>query len=64
MGANGQFTSLPRESYNYFIADQNPGPGPYTFRITDIHGHVLTDSGIPFAEAAEQSGAAQFPACP
>ncbi|MBK7582680.1 MAG: hypothetical protein IPI67_21095 [Myxococcales bacterium] len=38
--------------------------GPYTFRVTDVYGQVLTDSGIVHAEATEVEGAAQFPACP
>lgn len=39
------------------------GPGPYTFRVTDLHGAVLTDSGIAFVEAGEVEGAARSPPC-
>lgn len=58
----GQWLSVPRTDYNYFV-QTNPGmgPGPYTFRVTDLYGHVLIDSGIGFVENGEVSGAAQFP---
>jgi expansin (peptidoglycan-binding protein) len=58
----GSFKTLPREMYNYFVAS-NPGmgPGPYTFRVTDVLGHVLTDTGIPLKVGQEVAGKAQFP---
>lgn len=32
---NGNWVSLVQQSYNYYVADNpDPGPGPYTFRIT------------------------------
>ena len=37
------------------------GPGPYTFRVTDSYGNVLTDSGIALKVAGEVAGSAQFP---
>jgi len=40
------------------------GPGPYTFRVTDVYDNVITDTGIPHQEAQEVPGASQFPACP
>ena len=40
------------------------GPGPYSFRVADVKGHVLTDQNIPLKVAAEVAGAAQFPGCP
>ncbi len=60
---NGQFISLPRESYNYFIANSGLGPGPYTFRITDVYGAVITESGVPFKANADvpSPGSKQFP---
>jgi hypothetical protein len=40
------------------------GDGPYTLRVTDVHGHVLQDSGIPGKlDNVDASGAGQFPAC-
>jgi expansin (peptidoglycan-binding protein) len=50
--------------YNYFVASSGIGPGPYTFRVTDMYGHVLTDTGIPLIERGVFYGAAQFPPAP
>jgi expansin (peptidoglycan-binding protein) len=57
----GAFKSIPRTDYNYFVEDQGMGSGPYTFRVTDIYGHVLQDGDIPFVEGGEIPGSAQFP---
>jgi expansin (peptidoglycan-binding protein) len=62
MDAGGQFQAVPREMYNYFVNPSGMGPGPYTFRVTDIYGHTLTDSGIPLLDNAPASGGQQFPA--
>jgi expansin (peptidoglycan-binding protein) len=62
---NGQWVVVPRASYNYFVqTDPGMGLGPYTFRVTDIYGNVLVDSGIPFIENGTLNGAAQFPPGP
>jgi len=60
-----QWVSVPRTSYNYFV-QTNPGmgPGPYQFRVTDMYGNVLTDTGIPHVENGTVNGANQFPAGP
>lgn len=58
--ADGSWQELPREEYNYFTLNQ-PGSGPYTFRVTDIYGHVLTDTNIPLSTASAVNGAANFP---
>jgi expansin (peptidoglycan-binding protein) len=56
---------VPRTSYNYFVqTDPGMGPGPYSFRVTDSYGNVLTDSGIPHVENGTVEGAAQFPPGP
>jgi expansin (peptidoglycan-binding protein) len=62
LNPGGQWVSLPRTSYNYFV-QTNPGmgAGPYALRVTDSYGAVLTDSGIPHTPGATQNGAAQFP---
>jgi expansin (peptidoglycan-binding protein) len=62
LNAGGQWVAVPRTDYNYFV-QTNPGmgPGPYTFRVTDSYGNVLTDSGIPHVENGTVSGSAQFP---
>ncbi len=60
-----QWVAVPRTSYNYFV-QTNPGmgPGPYTFRVTDSYGNVLSDSGIHHVENGTVSGAGQFPPGP
>jgi expansin (peptidoglycan-binding protein) len=60
----GKWVAVPRESYNYFVEASGMGPGPYSFRVADVKGHVLTDQNIPLKVAAEVAGAAQFPGCP
>jgi len=61
LAKNGQFKAVPREDYNYFVESSGMGPGPYTFRVTDSYGNVLTDSGIALKVAGEVDGNAQFP---
>ncbi len=63
--SDGQWISVPRTSYNYFVqTTPGMGPGPYSFRVTDVYGNVLTDSGIPHVENGTVNGAAQFPPGP
>jgi expansin (peptidoglycan-binding protein) len=59
------WVSVERKDYNYFV-QTNPGMGvgPYTFRVTDMYGNALTDSGIPFIENGTVNGAGQFPPGP
>lgn len=61
--SDGVWHDVPRVDYNYFIDDKGMGPGPYTFRVTDVEGGVVEDSGIPFVEAGDVPGKSQFPAC-
>lgn len=61
---NGTFVNVPRTSYNYFVQASGMGPGPYTFRITDVFGNVLVDNNIPLAPGAVTPGVAQFPQAP
>jgi len=60
----GVYTEVPRLRYNYFVETSGMGPGPYSFRITDINGAVLSDSGIIHMENASVPGSGQFPLCP
>ncbi len=58
----GQWVSVGRTSYNYFVqSGPGMGPGPYTFRVTDNYGNELIDSGIPHVEDGTVNGAKQFP---
>ena len=60
---DGQYVEVNRLEYSYFVADSGMGPGPYSFRVTDVKGQVVEDVGIPFVEAGDAPGAAQLPVC-
>ena len=57
----GAWTAVARETYNYFVYASGLGAGPYDLRVTDVLGHVLTDSGVPAKDNGDSPGAAQFP---
>ena len=59
----GAFVDVERLDYNYFVEPAGMGPGPYTFRITDVAGNTLEQSGIAHAEDSDVPGDAQLPAC-
>ncbi|MEW5847736.1 MAG: expansin EXLX1 family cellulose-binding protein [Myxococcota bacterium] len=62
---NGSYVGMPRESYNYFVASSGMGTAPYTIRVTDTLGNVLTETFPDLPENTELEGSAQFPAaCP
>jgi expansin (peptidoglycan-binding protein) len=46
--------SLARASYNYWIAPSGAGPGPFTVRLTDTHGHQATVPGIALSPGVTQ----------
>jgi expansin (peptidoglycan-binding protein) len=60
---DGVFTAVPREDYNYFVAESGFGPGPFTFRVTDVYGGVVIDAGIELGDAVTRHGASQLPPC-
>jgi len=64
LDGNGQWVSVARTEYNYFVERNGMGPGPFTFRVTDYYGNVLVDSGIPHLPEESVNGVAQFPAGP
>lgn len=59
----GAWRSLPRETYNYFIAEGGLGAGPLALRVTDVHGQVIADDAVPLGDDVEAAGDAQFPVC-
>jgi expansin len=59
----GAYKTLGRTNYNYFVEPSGMGAGPYTFRVTDIFGHALTDSGIVLRANGSVAGLTQFPLC-
>lgn len=64
MASGGVFKEAPRTDYNYFVESSGMGPGPYTFRVTDVFGQVIVDSGVLHVENGEVAGSAQFPPPP
>jgi expansin (peptidoglycan-binding protein) len=63
--AEGEWVTVPRTSWNYFVqTSPGMGPGPYTLRVTDIYGNVLTDHGIPHVAGGTVNGSGQFPPGP
>lgn len=63
LGGDGVFHEVPRLDYNYFVEAHGMGPGPFTFRVTDVEGHVLEDSGVPLLDDASFEGDGQFGVC-
>ena len=59
--AEGQFVSARRDAYDYFVHPM--GAGPYTFRITDVHGGRVIERDVRHRPAREVPGTVQFPAC-
>lgn len=60
LNKDGEFVEVPRRRYNYFESREF-GAGPYTFRITDIYGHVIVEENIPLVLDETVSGENQFP---
>ncbi len=58
--SGGAYVELPRQEYNYFVAQNGIGPGTVTVRITSIDGQVLTDTLPAPAPNLDAAGAAQF----
>lgn len=60
--SSGQYRWLNRESWNYWTGS-DAGGGPYSFRVTDIHGQVLVDHNIPLSPGQDVEGSGQFEPC-
>ncbi len=63
LGDDGEFHAVPRFEYNFFVEESGMGPGPFTFRVTDVTGAVVEDSGIPLLDDGDATGASQLAAC-
>lgn len=59
---NGSWVTLPRQEWNYFLAQDGLGRGPFTFRVTDVFGNQIVTGGVPLLDNATHPGGAQFPA--
>lgn len=60
---SGAWVKVSRVDYNFFVDSSGMGPGPYAFRVTDVYGQQLVDTGIALKVGASVSGAKQFPRC-
>lgn len=62
LDSSGEFITLPREQYNYFISS-DMGAGPFTFRITDIYGQIIIEEDIALQldDSVIVQGKNQFP---
>jgi expansin (peptidoglycan-binding protein) len=63
-GASGGYQAIARADYNYFVADKGLGAGPFSVRVTDVHGHVLDDAAIALGSDVTRAGSAQLATCP
>ncbi len=64
---SGDWVALDRVVDNFFVIPDGAIPEPYgalTFRVTDIYGNTITDSGIAVANDVKIPGSDQFPAAP
>ena len=52
--SGGGWYSLVRASYNYWVAQSGAGTGPFTVRLTDTQGHVVTVQGIALSPGVVQ----------
>ncbi len=63
LGNDGRYRELPRVDYNYFVASTGLGPGPLTFRISDIFGNSIEDGSIVLQPGQLVVSQGQFPLC-
>ncbi len=59
----GAYQDVAREQYNYFVAPEGLGDGPYDLRITDVYGDVVEEPAVPPGDAVVVEGTAQLPSC-
>ena len=59
------FTDLPRSIDNAFeFTSGSPIASPLSLRVSNVHGEVLDEPGIPYSIGAEVPGSGQFTPCP
>jgi expansin (peptidoglycan-binding protein) len=61
---DGEFQEVFLTAADYFVAGEGMGPGPFTFRITDVLDRQVKDGGIPLTLGEDVQGGSQFPDCP
>jgi expansin len=52
--SGGGWYSLVQASYNYWVAQSGAGTGPFTVRLTDTQGHVVTVQGVALSPGVVQ----------
>lgn len=52
--SGGGWYNLVQASYNYWVAQSGAGAGPFTVRLTDTQGHVVTLQGIALSPGVVQ----------
>ena len=57
------YKALQRTPYNFWVAPQGMGSGPFTLRLTDQFGQTEEQSGIPLVPGQIFNGESQFPLC-
>ncbi len=64
--AEQPFVELDRSSDNAFefVSGVDPIAAPLSLRVSDLHGAMLEETGLPFTPGEAIDGAGQFPFCP
>jgi len=52
--SGGGWYNLVQASYNYWVAQSGAGAGPFTVKLTDTQGHVVTVRGIALSPGVVQ----------
>jgi expansin (peptidoglycan-binding protein) len=62
---DGTWAAMERSTYNMFVLDGGTGSegNTFTFRLTDIYNHVITDT-VMMSAGQTVNGNVQFAACP
>jgi hypothetical protein len=58
------YVALIRTSYDYWVAPNGMGPGPFTLRATDVLQQSVEQAGVPLAPGVPFASSVQFPPCP
>ncbi|MBN1171422.1 MAG: cellulose binding domain-containing protein [Micromonosporaceae bacterium] len=51
----GEWQSLKRAEYNYWLKEDGAGPGPFTLRLTDVYGNQAIVDDIALSPTVNQS---------
>lgn len=59
-GSGGNLRRLTRAEYNYWLAENGLGPGPYTIKVTDVYGNQAVVTGIRLLPGQVQTTSARL----